>query len=490
MPENRWFPILLLTAAALGAAPKPTSLEQRIERMIRSSPVAERSFWGVEVVQVATGKTLVALNQRRLFTPASNTKLFTTALALAELGPAYRFETRAMCDHVPDVSGRVSGDLRLVGGGDPSLSARAVPYQKGPANGNPLQAIEDLADQVVARGVRRIGGDIVGDDTAYVWEPYPEGWDQDDTVWDYGAPVSALAVNDNLVTLRVRAAGSHAAVVFGPPLDYYAVDNRVRTGLHLENRVHLERLPGSRQLRLWGTLDSDPPGETQFVLAIDDPALYAACALKDALERRGVAITGRPVALHRHPNQREGTPDTVVLGRRSSPELIELLRIMDKVSHNLYAEMFLREVARQQQGDGTRGEGLERMRHFLAGASIAADEYGFADGSGLSGSNLVAPEAVVKLLRHMYGSKEREGWMSLLPVGGQDGTLAARFVGQPAARRIHAKTGTLTHASALSGYVQSTSRGTLAFSILANNYDTPAADVRALIDRIALVLAE
>jgi D-alanyl-D-alanine carboxypeptidase/D-alanyl-D-alanine-endopeptidase (penicillin-binding protein 4) len=152
--------------------------------------------------------------------------------------------------------------------------------------------------------------------------------------------------------------------------------------------------------------------------------------------------------------------------------------------------MFLREVARQQKGDGTRAEGLERMRRFLAGAGIGADEYSFTDGSGLSSSNLVTPEAVVKLLRRMYASKEREPWMALLPVGGQDGTLASRFVGQPAARRIHAKTGTLSHASALSGYVQSATRGTLAFSILANNYDTPAADVRALIDRIALVLAE
>jgi len=130
------------------------------------------------------------------------------------------------------------------------------------------------------------------------------------------------------------------------------------------------------------------------------------------------------------------------------------------------------------------------MRRFLAGAGITADEYGFTDGSGLSGSNLVTPEAVVKLLRSMYTSKQRETWMSLLPVGGEDGTLSARFGGQPAAHRVHAKTGTLAHASALSGYVQSASHGTLAFSIFANNYDVPAASVRALIDRIALALAE
>ncbi len=486
----KWFPILFAGAAALAAGPKPSSLERRIESMIRASALAERSFWGVEAVQTTTGRRLVELNQRRLFTPASNTKLFTTALALVELGPDYRFETTIRCERAPDPSGKVVGDLRLVGGGDPLLSARAASYQKGPANGDPLQPIEALADQVVARGVRRIDGDIVGDDTAYVWEPYPEGWDQDDTIWDYGAPVSALAVNDNLVTLRVRAAGGRAAVTFSPPLDYYAVDNRVQAGPNQENKVRFERLLGSRQLRLWGTLGSNPPGETQFPLAIDDPALYAAFALADALVRRGVTVAGRPVALHRYPNQPQGAAEAVVLARRTSPPLLELLRIMDKVSQNLFAEMFLREVARQGHGDGTRAAGIEKMRLFLAAAGIAAEEYTFTDASGLSGSNLVTPEAVVKLLQYMQASKYRETWMSLLPVGGEDGTLAARFGGAAAAHRVHAKTGTLTHASALSGYVQSASRGTLAFSILANNSGAPAAAVRALIDRIALALAE
>jgi len=482
----RWVSLLPLLAAAvpaIAAGPAPAGLERRIERMIDASPVAERSFWGVMAAEAASGKTLVAINAHRLFTPASNTKLFTTALALEELGPAYRFETRITSDSAPDATGRLAGDLRLAGGGDPTLAAHT-------ATGNPLQAIEDLADQVVRAGVRRIEGDVIGDDTAFVWEPYPEGWSQDDTVWDYGAPVSALAVNDDTVALRVRAAGGRALVTLSPPLEYYAIDNLVRVGPHLDNKVHIERLPGSRQVRLWGTLRADPPGGTQFLLAIDDPALYAACALADALTRRGVAIAGRPVARHRYPSQREGAPDAVVLARRSSAETVELLRTMDKVSQNLYAEMFLREVARALGQSGSRTAALEEQRRFLAGAGIHGEEASFVDGSGLSGSNLVTPEAVVKLLRYMYRSKHRDVWISLLPVGGEDGTLAARFDGQPAGRLVHAKTGTLTHDSALSGYVASRSRGMLVFSILAGNYNAPAAEVRALIDRIALALAE
>jgi D-alanyl-D-alanine carboxypeptidase/D-alanyl-D-alanine-endopeptidase (penicillin-binding protein 4) len=467
----RGFAILLAAvAAASGADPKPSALDRQIERLIQASPAAARAFWGVQVVSLSTGKTLAAINAGRLFAPASNTKLFTSAVALAELGPDHHFETTVTAQKPPDAAGRLAGDLRLVGGGDPSLAS-----------------VEDLADQVVASGVRRIDGDIVGDDTAYVWEPYPEGWAQDDTLWDYGAPVSALALNGNLVSVRVRATHNRTAVALSPPFEYYALDNRVRADPHAEDKVHLERLPGSRQLRLWGALR--PHAETQFLVAIDDPALYAACVLADALERRGVAIAGRPVAEHRYPHQRESDPEAAVLARHSSPELAELLRTMDKASVNLYAEMFLREVGRRE-GAGSRAAGIDTLRRFLAGAGIAAPEYNFADGSGLSGSNLVSPEAVVKLLRFMHKSARREVWMSLLPVGGQDGTLAGRFNGAEAASRVHAKTGTLTHASALSGYVQSASRGTLAFSILVNNYSASTADVRAVIDRIALELAE
>ena len=383
------------------------------------------------------------------------------------------------------------------------LSARVVPYQKGPTTGDPLQAIDALAEQVAAGGVRRIDGDIVGDDTAYVWEPYPEGWAQDDAVWDYGAPVSALCVNDNVFSLRLRASGAGAAITLSPPLEFYDIDNRVRAGPGLPTEVRAQRLPGSRQLRLWGTLASDPAGETHLLLAIDEPALYAATALADALSRRGIAIAGRPVARHRYANElpesdpmrldAAGTaaaPSGFALARRTSPPLVELLRVIDKVSQNLHAEMMLREVGRVRRSKSTRDAGLEEEAQFLAEAGILRDEFHFADASGLSSSDMVSPEAVVKLLRYMHGTPLRDAWVSLLPVGGEDGTLLTRFSGAAAARRIHAKTGSLSQVAALSGYIDSRTRGTLVFSILVNNFTAPAAEIRALIDRIALALTE
>ncbi len=485
----RWIvPFLLLIPAC-----HAQTLAQRIESALESSPGARRTFWGIEAVELKTGATLFQTNSNRFFVPASNTKLFTTALALMRLGPDYRFTTTVSAESAPDAAGRVAGDIRLVGGGDPLLSARSVPYRKEAAAGNPLQAIEGLADQICARGVRRIDGNVVGDDTAYTWEPYPNGWAVDDGVWDYGAPVSALAVNDNSVSVRLRAsARGTPALTVSPALEFFTFDNRVRAGPGLETKVFVERLPGSRQIRIWGTMSSDPPGATSLLLAIDDPALYAARALSEALARRGIRIGGRAVARRRYANQEQPPAGNsgVELARRTSPPLIEVLRIIDKVSQNLHAEMVLREVARVCRGDGSREAGLEEARAFLTEAGIEESEYNFEDGSGLSRLGLVTPAAVAKLLRYMYASPHREAWVSLLPLGGEDGTLSTRFNGNREGRRIHAKTGSLTHVAALSGYAESRTRGMVAFAILANNFNVPSSEVRAVIDAIALMFAE
>jgi D-alanyl-D-alanine carboxypeptidase/D-alanyl-D-alanine-endopeptidase (penicillin-binding protein 4) len=479
----RWIAISLFACAM--AAPAQT-LSEKLDALLKDSPVAQHAFVGVSVYDLAKGEPVYASNADRLFVPASNTKLFTTAMALTRLGPDYRFHT---------VVRQEGADLVLVGGGDPTLSGRAVPYQKGPDPNPPLAAIEALADQVAARGITRIDGDIIGDDTAYVWEPYPSGWAEDDGIWDYGAPVSALTVNDNVFTLTLRAAeaGEPPALSLSPALEYFTIDNRVRTGPGLENRVRIERPAGTRQLRLWGAMPSDPATETRLLLAIDDPALYAATAFADALERRGIAIRGRPVARHRFPNETpEPTepPAGAELARRDSQPLSETLTILAKVSQNLHAEMALREVARVRRGVGSRQAGLEEERDFLKEVGIERTDYQFADGSGLARSGLVTPGAIVALLRYMYASPYRDQWIPLLPVGGEDGTLSTRFDGNPAAARIHAKTGSLSHVAALSGYAEKAGGGTLAFSILVNNFNTQSAGVRALIDKIALLIAE
>jgi len=470
----------------------------RIAAFLDASPVARTSFWGVRIVSLEQNRVLFERNANRLFVPASNAKLFTTALALARLGPDYRFQTRVLADRTPGDDGAVES-LRLVGGGDPNLSGRAIPYRRDAPAGDPLAAIEDLAAQVAARGVSSVSADIVGDDTAYVWQPYAEGWSIDDPVWDYGAPVSALGINDNTVSLTVLP-GSYrsdpARIVLTPPVEYYEIDNGVRTTAG-ERRIMIARLPGERQLRIWGTLPLNDQGETEG-LGIEDPALHAACAFRDALARRGIAIRGEARAIHLYPNQvadlKNGpAPEPepgVELARRDSAPLVEDLRITDKVSQNLHAEMALRAVAKARRHVGSREAGIAEEQAFLDEVGIDRASYTFADGSGLSRIDLVTPAAVVRLLEHMHHSAARDAWISLLPVAGLDGTLHARFAGTAAAGRILAKTGTLSHVAALSGYARRGNGQMLAFSILVNNYTGPAADLRTAIDHVCALMLE
>jgi D-alanyl-D-alanine carboxypeptidase/D-alanyl-D-alanine-endopeptidase (penicillin-binding protein 4) len=485
--------LLLLILPAHGQ-----TLSQRIARLFATPSASQSAFWGIQVTDLATGRTIYELNADRFFVPASNTKLFTTALALTRLGPGFLFHTRVLADAQPDAAGRLAGNVRLVGGGDPNLSPRTIPYSMGPVTGDPLIAIGDLADQVALKGVNRIDGDVIGDDTWYVWQPFGNGWSIDDPLYDYGAAVSALTINDNTLTVSVRPGdneGDPAQLLLNPPLEYYGIDNRIRTvALGGERHIHYARPVGGMTLELWGTIPLRDRGE-DLLLGIEDPAQYAAMALRQALEDRGITVLGRAVARHRYPNEIEdlrmgpvAPPESgVELASRVSAPLVEDLKITDKVSQNLHAELALRAVGRQCRGVGSVQAGLEELKKFLTDAGIEPEGYGFNDGSGLARPNLVTPATVVKLLRHMYGSPLRDSFVSLLPVGGQDGTLSSRF-GNEASGRIHAKTGSLAHVSALSGYLDRRHGGWAAFSILVNNYNGPAQDVRGIMDRIVALL--
>lgn len=479
--------LALFCAVQLSAA----SLQQQIAGLVDAAPAARGAFWGIDIVDLGSGRTLYARNADHFFVPASNAKLFTLALALNRLGANYRFETRVLAEAAPDADGVVRGGLRLIGGGDPNLSGRVLPYRVNSPAGNPLAAIEDLADQVVKHGVKRVEGGIAGDDTWFVWEPYPEGWSVDDTQYDFGAPVSALTVNDNAFTLTVRPGarvGDPAEILFNPALEYYDLDNRVRTlAERSAHKIQVDRLPGSHQLRLWGTIPLRDAGES-FELAVDDPADYAARALRRALEEHGVTVEGGVSVRHRYPGEEWTAPRGVELSWHGSAPLLEDLRVTAKVSQNLHAELALRAVAREKRNEGSREAGLEEMKSFLGQSGVPSDAYHFSDGSGLSRLDLITPAAMIQLLLTMYRSPLREDWIGLLPVGGQDGTLNGRFGEAAALGRIHAKTGTLTHVSALSGYAQRRDGSWVAFAILVNNHNRRAGDVRGVIDRICALL--
>jgi serine-type D-Ala-D-Ala carboxypeptidase/endopeptidase (penicillin-binding protein 4) len=497
---------LCLIAAQIHAADH-RPLAPRINAVV-SSPDLSRAFWGIQVVSLNTGEVLYTQNADKLFIPASNTKLFTTAAALALIGPNYRFRTTVESSANIDANGRLNGNLVLVGRGDPNLSGRMLPYNLHTERSDfPVKVLEDLADDLVRKGLKAIDGDVVADDSYFAFERYGEGWTQDDLVWADGAPVSALTINDNVLFVNIAPAdraGERAVVNITPFADYYTIDNRIiTTPAGTGRKIFINREPGSMVLTLWGNMPVGDPGANE-ALAVEDPASFGAKLFRSLLEKRGVVIAGRTETHHTELASlstlsvtalasSHGGGDTqslqqprqpVVLSSYESRPLSDDIRVINKVSQNLHAEIMLRLLGHEKGNAGTVEGGLEVLRGFLTTAGVSKEEYVFYDGSGLSRQNLVTPHAVVTLLQHAAKQPWGTLFSETLPIAGMDGSLADRFHNTPAQGLVLAKTGSLDHVKSLSGYATTTTGDRIAFSIFVNNFGLPARQAQDAIDRI------
>jgi serine-type D-Ala-D-Ala carboxypeptidase/endopeptidase (penicillin-binding protein 4) len=500
------FLILLLAMQAVAA--KQPKLSERIDKILAQSDVS-RGFWGIEVESLDTGKTLFSLNSDKLFTPASNTKLFTTAAAMALIGPNYKFLTTVETPGSVDKYGRVNGDLVVVGRGDPNLSGRTLPYNlRTERKMPPIQVLENLADQVAQKGVKVVDGDIVADDSFYAFERYGEGWTQDDLVWEWGAPVSALTINDNVVFVTIMPAdhpGEKAFVSITPFPEYYRIDNRVMTTPQGTGprKIFINREPGSNQLTLWGNMPQDDLGANE-ALAIEDPADFAAKLFQRLLEKRGIVVYGNTRTRHTELAslstfsvttiasagggdervRRQQVAPPLVLGSYESQPISQDIRVINKVSQNLHAELVLRLLGRQKGTSGTIEGGLEVIRGWLAQTNIKSDEFAFYDGSGLSRQNLVTPHAMIKLLSYAQRQPWGQEFFDTLPTAGVDGSLGERFKNSVAVGRVHAKTGSLGHVNALSGYATTLKGERISFAVMSNNHNMLTKRALEVIDQL------
>jgi D-alanyl-D-alanine carboxypeptidase/D-alanyl-D-alanine-endopeptidase (penicillin-binding protein 4) len=494
-------------ASVTMVAAQHKQLAKRIDAIL-ARPDVVRGFIGVEIDELDSGRVIYSHDADQLFTPASVTKLFTTASALALIGPDYRIRTTVESATAPDKYGRLSGDLVLVGRGDPNMSGRLLPYNlKTERPLPPAHVLEEIADQVVAKGVKVIDGDIVADDSSFVYERYGVGWSQDDLVWQWGAPVSALAINDNVVYVNILPAervGDRAFVSISPFAEYYHIDNRVLTtpaGVW-PRKVFIQRQPGSTRLEIWGNIPLNDTGAGE-ALAIEEPAEFCARLFWEMLAKRGVVMHGKTRARHTAMSSlgtisvtasapygggaaeaQPASPQPVVLAEHESLPLGEDIRVINKVSQNLHAEMLLRILGREKGTSASILGGLEVMRGFLSRAGVEPEEYVFFDGSGLSRENLVSPRATVKLLRYAASQSWGETFVASLSVAGQDGSLASRFKSLPPGAKVQAKTGALDHVNALAGYLTTTGGERLAFCIFSNNLTLTSKDTTDLLDEI------
>ncbi|TMR38790.1 D-alanyl-D-alanine carboxypeptidase/D-alanyl-D-alanine-endopeptidase [Actinomadura geliboluensis] len=468
--------VVALTAPAVPArAAAPGDLRTDLDAIL-ADPRLDGAAVGVVVRDARSGAVRYARGAGTPVLPASNLKLYTSSAALSLLGTGYRFRTSV---HATAVSGSsVKGNLYLKGTGDPTT--RAADYDR-------------LAAEVAAKGVRRVEGDLVADDTWFDAVRTPSHWDPDDLQYYYAAPISALTVspNDDFdagtvdVSVRPGAVGKPVRVGLSPATGTVKIANRAVTGrAGSPSTLEIDRAVGSDTIVVSGSYPADAAPLTEL-RTVRKPTLYAADVFRRALRAHGVQVKGDV--------ERGRTPaGAAVLASRASMPLSRLMVPFLKLSNNMIAEILVKAIGRKAAGQGSWDAGLPVIERYARSLGVPSDRLEMADGSGLSRRDRTTAGDVSTLLERVRTAPWFPAWYRALPVAGDPdrtagGTLASRMRGTPAAGNVHAKTGTLTGATALSGYVTGPAGRPLVFSVILNGYAGGAPkDVE---DRIAVRLA-
>ena len=402
-----------------------TELRHEIDSLI-SQPDFRNAQWGVLIVNPRTGDTIYSRNAGKLFMPASNMKIITSAAALTLLGPEYRYRTTFLTDgEVRD--SLLDGNLLVIGRGDPTVSDRM--------RGTATTVMDALADSLRAHRIRQITGSLARVGNAFPDSIYGYGWEWDDLGEYYGAGVDELIFNEGMAPTTLR-----------PPPD------TVRDSLY-----------------------SGPA---------KNPAKAFLDALHDALVRKSIRMDGTVRDSILSAPLKMDTLFVLI-----SPPLRDILPALMKPSQNQIAEILLRTIGLERGGLGTADSARKIVGQQLLAWGVQPDGFVIRDGSGLSDQDLLTPETIVRVLDRIQRDTAFAVYYNSMPIAGVDGTIDTRMKGTPAEGNVHAKTGTLAKARSLSGYVTSADGERLIFSILANNTTTPGSAVTHVADVIAAALA-
>ncbi len=423
---------------------------------------------GVAIVDVASGRLLASYKEHDPLNPASNAKLYTAAAALSILHGDHRYETTIS----GSLKGGAAGSLTLRGYGDPSLRSDDL-----------ASMAQDLHDQ----GMRRVDGDVFVEQSFYDDVTTPPAFDQKPTEWAaFRAPVSAVAVDENTVTLSVRptVTGESAHAWFDPP-GFVDSEGTITTGDDGADKIVLMLAPNGRRLtaKISGGVGSNARIARQTA-RVDDPQLLAGYVLKAQLERVGIKVSGDP---------KLGSAKGAVLARHASAPLSTLLYSLGKQSDNFYAEMIFKSLAGEAKGKPAKTlDSADLVQKLLAEASATDTGVVIKNGSGLYDANRVTAWSTVQLLRWAYRSPQIEPeYVAQLAIGGVDGTLHKRFRSVRDRRAIRAKTGTLDDTIALSGYVIAPAgKPTIAFSIFFNKVAGKASGARVQADKLVTAIVK
>ncbi len=443
-------------------------IHHKIDSLL-TNPIFEEAYVGIMVVDVTTGKTIYELNSNKLFQPASNLKLFTTATALDLLPKDFEFKTQVLIDgEVNDVA--LNGDLYLKGYGDPLLTA---------------EYLDTLAEKV-SQQIKTLKGNLIGDISYFDQNYWGKGWMWDDEPEYFGASISPLSVNSNIIKVFITPGnniGDAATIRFEPKTDLIQTSNfAVTSNTLLPSELLVTRNWKERDNRVIIT-GSTPlqSKEENFSLSIWKPELFALNLFKEKLELHGVTIQGQTLI------------DSVSQGKllfQTNHLLDSVIININKTSNNLAAENLLKAIGAELFGKpGSADAGTKLVKQFISHIGIDTTKIIIADGSGVSRYNLISPHNITTLLRYVYNDKNLfNRFYSSLPIGGTDGNLKNRFTNGAVRNNIHAKTGTHSDALALSGYLNATNGDMLAFSIIINNFTGNSKPYRDTIDKICELL--
>ncbi len=472
----------VLVAALIGvpSARAEDAAEARLRSELKGilkAPALNHAIAGVHIRSVTDGRTIFSHNANKLFNPASNQKLLTTAAALYYLGPSYRFRTEVRRTGQLR-AGVLDGDLYIVGRGDPTLTT---------------ETLFGLVNEIAMRGIGRVTGDLYVDDTFFDRVFEGPGWDQEVGDHAYAAPVGALSVNFNTFAVRIlpgaKVGGRLKAEVW-PPAPSIQVLMRGKTrrrGTRSRLYVGTTRQPNdSVRLTVRGVLPISAHNGRVIRRRVHRPHQYAGEMIRELLKMRGIKVGGRVKVGAADPDS-----TTLVYTHWSAP-LADVISTLNKYSNNFMAEQILKTLGAEVSGvPGTWDKGNEAVAAFLTEIGVPADSFVLANGSGLNDANRVTPTQITLLLQQMHERFDlRAEYVSSLAVAGASGTINGRFENSPAVSKLRAKTGTLTGVSALSGYVVTKSDEVLAFSVMMNDYRGRARAMWRIQDEIGIALAE
>ncbi|GDX40478.1 D-alanyl-D-alanine carboxypeptidase DacC [Armatimonadota bacterium] len=440
---------------------------------ILNNVATNNGMTGIVIQSLESNTTLYERSPDTLFVPASNSKILTSALALSSLGKDFIFSTKVMMQGKLDSDGVLNGTLKLAGAGDPLLQT---------------SDIKSLAEQVFKAGVRQLHGKVLTDATRYDDTFLGEGWSWDDEPFYYAAPVSALNINENVVSVFVRPGkmvGDLVQVQIEPPTLRLTLSITAKT-THSKTKPSLRvtRQHGVNVIQVSGTLPLDAnPSRPAETLTVPNPTDIAQEVFENALREQGVTIEADA------PLTNEEGMDWVPIAEVKSQPLYAILQKMNKPSDNLVAECLFKAVSAYQKVQGSWGASREMGQTYFQSLGIPKEQLSLVDGSGLSRQNLVTPRNLVRVLTTLYRSPDYSVFYDSLPIAGVDGTLQHRMNKTSAENNCRAKTGSLSNVRSLSGYVTTQDGEPLVFSILMNHYKHPKVSARELQDKIVVLLA-